>query len=381
MLSIFLAAILLIVLIWSIYYKKNWSKNISVRLWFEEGYVYAGEQAHLIEEIENRKKMPVPVLEVGFHCKRELDFQTADNASVSDYIYKRDIFSILGMQRITRHITLDCRKRGIYDIQQADLTSFSLLFDKRYGKDLSVKAKLSVYPAMTDVSDIVTSCKRLMGTLQCSRHLYEDAFAFRSIREYTVTDPMKTINWKASAKTGTLMVNTFDSVMTQRVMIYLDVEDNGILKQEELVEESISIAASMVRQLIKGGMEVGLAMNANADGEETFRINPENNSQTLHNVESMLASFDKEKGTVPYESILTEPPENAVMVFISKNTVYSEAKMPIDIFCEKLKIEAKEQLFGMWILPVYAGNKDKLFIKGKETDKSLQVMIREVDRV
>lgn len=381
MLSIFLAAILLIALTWSVYYKKNWSKKISIRLWFKENYVYAGEQAHLIEEIENRKKMPVPVLEVGFHCKRELDFQTADNASISDYIYKRDIFSILGMQRITRQIVLDCRKRGIYEIQQADLTSFSLLFDKRYGKDLSLKAKLSVYPSMTEVSDIITSCKRLMGTLQCSRHLYEDAFAFRSIREYTVTDPMKTINWKASAKTGTLMVNTFDSVMTQRVMIYLDVEDNGILKQEELIEESISVAASIVRQLIKGGVEVGLAMNARVDGEKLWRINPENNTQTLHKVENMLASFDKEKGTVLYESILTEPPQNAVLIFISKNMTYSASKAPIDIFCEKLKKETQEQIYGMWILPIYAENRDRLSVKADKTAKSLQLIVREVDRV
>ena len=69
----------------------------------------------------------------------------------------------------------------------------------------------------------MTVCERMLGIMQCSRHLYEDPFTFRGIREYTTSDPMKTINWKASARTGGLMVNTFDSVMTQKVMLYLAV--------------------------------------------------------------------------------------------------------------------------------------------------------------
>ena len=57
------------------------------------------------------------------------------------------------------------------------------------------------------------------------------------------------------------MVNTFDSVMTQKVMLYLDVEDGGILKQEELVED-IALAASLIRKCTRQGMEVGLLTNA-----------------------------------------------------------------------------------------------------------------------
>ena len=110
-------------------------------------------------------------------------------------------------------------------------------------------------------------CERMLGTLQCAKRLYEDPFAFRTIRDYTTDDPMKAINWKASAKTGTLMVNTFDSALSQKAMLFLDVEDSGILKYQDLVEESISIAASLARRLLRRGIEVGFCFNGSRSGE------------------------------------------------------------------------------------------------------------------
>ena len=58
--------------LWKWYYQNHWAQNITVELWFETDSVYAGQDTKLYEVIENRKKMPVPVLEVGFHTQREL---------------------------------------------------------------------------------------------------------------------------------------------------------------------------------------------------------------------------------------------------------------------------------------------------------------------
>lgn len=262
MFILLLAALLLLLLGWNIYYRRHWYRQVDVTLDFDRTSVYAGEQVELTEVITNRKKLPLPVLEVGFHTRKELVFQDTENTNVSDYIYKRDIFAVLGRQRITRKIPILCQKRGYYKVEEADITAFSLLYRKRYSQALTTNAAIYVYPAQVNVSGTMTVCERMLGIMQCSRHLYEDPFTFRGIREYTTSDPMKTINWKASARTGGLMVNTFDSVMTQKVMLYLDVEDGGILKQEELVEESIALAASLIRKCMRQGMEAGLLTNA-----------------------------------------------------------------------------------------------------------------------
>ena len=74
MIILLLLGMLFVSTLWELYYKYQWAKDVTVKLWFEADAVYAGQETKLYEVIENRKRMPVPVLEVGFHTRRELDF-------------------------------------------------------------------------------------------------------------------------------------------------------------------------------------------------------------------------------------------------------------------------------------------------------------------
>lgn len=328
MIFVMLLGALLVGAVWGIYYRCQWAKDVTVRLWFETDAVYAGQETKLYEVIENRKRMPVPVLEVGFHTRKELDFADVENTNVSDYLYKRDVFSVLGRQKITREIPVKCTKRGRYLASDVDITTHTLLYRKHYSKAVGTEAEIYVYPKMTDVSEIVTVCEHMLGTLQCARRLYEDPFAFRTIRNYTTDDPMKSINWKASARTGSLMVNTFDSVQSQKAMIFLDVEDTGILKYEDLVEESIALAATVMRRLIRQNIEVGFVFNGR--GSDVFF--PENNRKNRIAFERMLAEYDREDGAEDFgqlarrlfsDTFVKKPvSEDTLLLFITKKRDY-----------------------------------------------------------
>lgn len=374
MILYFVLAVGLVTALWNLYYRCFWAKNITVRLRFETDALYAGETTKLYEVIENRKAMPVPVLEVGFHTKRELDFAEEDNANVSDYIYKRDIFAVSGRQKITREIPLKCTRRGHYEIREAELTTHSLLYGRRLGRALESNAAIYVYPKMTNVSDIMPLCERMLGTLQCARRLYEDPFAFRTIRDYTTGDPMKTINWKASAKTGTLMVNTFDSALSQKAMLFLDVEDTGILKYEDLVEESISIAATLSRRLLRQGIEVGFCFNGNtaAAGQENG-FAPTNEKGMLIRMERMLAEYLLADGAHSYEADLDKytSTEDTLLIFITKN-------LSPALF-DTIKRRTGENQ-AVIVYPVYRGEAPQEDTSCIKSGKNIQVLVREVDR-
>lgn len=324
MIVFLLLGVLIVSVLWKFYYKWQWEKDVLVKLWFASAYVYAGQETKFYEVIENRKTVPVPVMEVRFRTKKELDFSNADNTVVSDFIYKRDIFAVLGRQKITREIPVKCTKRGRYTISDAEIATHTLLYGKRYSKEIESAAEIYVYPRMTDVSEIVTVCEQLLGTLQCTKRLYEDPFAFRTIRGYTTDDPMKSINWKASAKTGSLMVNTYDSVQSQKAMLFLDVEDAGIIKREELVEESIAMAATLVRKLLRQNIEVGFSYNG--DGQIMM---PTNRKSALTGLERMLAEYDPETGNQDFEQMISELftgmiskkpfTQDTLLIFITKN--------------------------------------------------------------
>ena len=368
---------LLVGAVWGIYYRCQWAKDVTVRLWFETDAVYAGQETKLYEVIENRKRMPVSVLEVGFHTRKELDFADVENTNVSDYLYKRDVFSVLGRQKITREIPVTCTKRGRYLASDADITTHTLLYRKHYSKAVGTEAEIYVYPKMTDVSEIVTVCEHMLGTLQCARRLYEDPFAFRTIRNYTTDDPMKSINWKASARTGSLMVNTFDSVQSQKAMIFLDVEDTGILKYEDLVEESIALAATVMRRLIRQNIEVGFVFNGR--GSDVFF--PENNRKNRIAFERMLAEYDKEDGAEDFgqlarrlfsDTFVKKPvSEDTLLLFITKNL-----KEPL-MECIR---ECAGERQTLVIVPVPRGERSALREAARSDRDNVFVLAKEVER-
>lgn len=378
MILFLLLGILIVGVLWEGYYMHQWSKDVLVSLWFESAYVYAGQETKLYEVVENRKRIPVPALEVIFHTKKELNFANTDNTNVSDYIYKRDIFSILGRQKITREIPVKCTKRGRYTVNDAEIATCTMLYKKCYSESVEIPAEIYVYPKMTDVSEIVTVCEQLLGTLQCAKRLYEDPFAFRTIRNYTTDDPMKTINWKASAKTGSLMVNTYDSVQSQKAMIFLDVEDTGILKREELVEESIAMAATLVRKLLRQNIEVGFSYNG--DGETMM---PTNSKSALTGLERMLAEYNPETGNQDFEQLVKELFENTfskkplsqdtLLIFISKNLNQQLMECIRDCVGEYQ---------ALVVAPVYRGEKtvqsDK--INAIKSSDNVKVLVKEVER-
>jgi uncharacterized protein (DUF58 family) len=186
---------------------------------------------------------------------------------------------------------------------------------------------------------------------------------------------MKTINWKASAKTGSLMVNTFDSVQSQKAMIFLDVEDGGILKQEDLVEESISIAATIIRKLSRQSTEVGFIYNGENDNKTLLL--PTNKKGQLAGVEKSLAEYDKKNnenpdklevmiGYVFDKSVLSD---DTLLIFVTKN-------LDEKIF-EAIKEKTKDYQ-SLVIVPSYRG--ETIAAQDLRSTDNIKIFIKEVGR-
>ncbi|MFQ9395606.1 MAG: DUF58 domain-containing protein [Lachnospiraceae bacterium] len=110
---------------------------------------------------------------------------------------------------------------------------------------------LYVYPGDVSIDRLKLPMHRLGGVLEGRRGMVEDPFAFAGMREYDGTDPMNRINWKASARSGNLMVNLQNSTYSPRVACFVDVEDVTMWKHMEIHEEAIRLAASLLRSVLK----------------------------------------------------------------------------------------------------------------------------------
>lgn len=242
-------------------FRRLWNKNLDVQLEFDRGYLFCGEDANLIETIVNNKYLPLPVLEVGFDMSRALAFREEENSTVSDMTYRRDIFTASVKQRITRTLPFRAKKRGYYRIASTTITSHDFLMQEKLVTHIPQTTELYVLPARLPAEQIRIPYSKITGMLVSRRRVYDDPFEFAGIRDYRRTDPMKHINWKASARNGGLLVNLHESTLSQKIVLLLDCEGAGTAVTDTLNEISISIAAALAARMLQDGISVTIQSN------------------------------------------------------------------------------------------------------------------------
>jgi hypothetical protein len=177
---------------------------------------------------------------------------------------------------------------------------------------------LYVYPAQVDARRLDILCTAISGTRLVQNQLFPDPFEFSGIREYQPTDPLNRMNWKASLRMGEPMVNQFDSTTNLDLTLVFDVEDSHILKEEELVEETIRIVSSLAARLVAARMP--LTIHSNATGLACMPL-PANASH-MEELNQRLACISG--CTMPCPELLAglrlADSGARILVLISKNT-------------------------------------------------------------
>lgn len=242
-------------------YQRTWNKNLYVNMAYSKETAVEGEEAALVEVITNDKRLPLPALTVKFQTSRKLNFLNSENSSVTDLYYRSDIFSCGGKEKTTRTLPFSCTHRGYYTITSLALSCTDLLYIEKFTKIADTFTQLYVYPQYVDIRRLLIPFNQLYGAVLSNRRIFPDPFEFRGIREYQPFDPMKSVNWKAYARTGELKVNLYEDTASQEVRIYLNLENNGYVNHYDIMEENIRLAATLSDMFISKGIPVSLKTN------------------------------------------------------------------------------------------------------------------------
>jgi uncharacterized protein (DUF58 family) len=152
----------------------------------------------------------------------------------------------------TRHIDITFAKRGDHVIGNVQASSvFPFNFFTRFTRPFP-DSRLLVFPRLTK-GDLATAYEvgRRNGGESSSRATgYESEMI--SIRDYALGDPLKYINWKATARAGRLKTKEFSSLLVNPTVIDFD------KVQIDDVEERISRISYALTRLIKSNVPVGL---------------------------------------------------------------------------------------------------------------------------
>lgn len=244
------------------FFMRNWSKDLEVDVTFLQPELVEGETGRLTEVITNRKRMSLPMIKVAFQTARELIFEKKNGSTTTDQFYHNDIFGMSGGERVTRTLSFVPSHFGYYRINGLEVIGYDLFFTQKELQSFDVDQTLYVYPKPFHTEKFAFYLRQLNGEIITSKMASEDPFEFRGIREYQPYDDMRSINWKATAKTGDLKVTQKNPTSSKEMRIILNLEDEGIRKKEDQISDCVRVAAGLAQHLIKMGMKTALYTNA-----------------------------------------------------------------------------------------------------------------------
>ncbi len=331
-----------------IFYSRIWSRGLNADIKITPTTAFKGDKCTLELIISNRKLLPLPWLWVKLHISSGLQFQDMPNPK-DEYIYRNFLFCIMGWQEIKRKMYFTCLKRGYYPLKSFEVIGTSILFNGKHSKSFGSPCALTVYPSLVENTEIDSLLSRLAldNSIAYKGFINPDPFEFSGIRQYSSTDSLKDINFKASAHNNTLMSNTHNPTIKGDITIILCFK---LLKQsfeEERFEYAISLGATLADYYINKGFSVSLISNGKQASDESIGTSIEggNGISHLHNIFETLARICYSRNKT--DSINTLKPQGSC----SSNAIFISPTVDMDIL--ELYRSVEESYFSTsWLFPV-----------------------------
>src|SRR5262245_37254898 len=175
---------------------------------------------------------------------------------------KEFVLRLTPRSRVTVHYELKPTRRGAFQLHQINLRVRSPLGLWQRLLVYSQTSELHVYPDMKQLSEYAilarTNRLSLMGVRRTRRIGLENDF--ERLRDYTLDDNYKYIDWRASARRLKLTVRDFQTSQSQRIIFLLDCgrlmtnESSGL----SLLDHSLNAALLLSYVALRQGDSVGM---------------------------------------------------------------------------------------------------------------------------
>ncbi|HKT47448.1 MAG TPA: DUF58 domain-containing protein, partial [Candidatus Acidoferrales bacterium] len=187
--------------------------GLNLRLELPE-HIFAGQTVRSVVELENEKiTLPSFSLRVeGVKPKKGATAAMLDTPVYFPYIRKQD--------RESQSVPMTFPKRGLYSQEAFRIvTRFPFGFLQK-ARRMDLKTEALVCPSVEPTDDLRDVLPGLQGAIESSmKGPGQDLYA---LRDYVATDSVRHVHWKASARTGSLMVREFTRDDDCRVLLVLD---------------------------------------------------------------------------------------------------------------------------------------------------------------
>ncbi|HMO94811.1 MAG TPA: DUF58 domain-containing protein [Tepidiformaceae bacterium] len=195
------------------------------------------------------------------------------------------------------------RRRGLYDWGPLRITAVDPFGLFRRVREVGGAQQILVYPPVVDLPHFQAPPANLPGEGRFRRRTHYVTPNAAGVRLYAPGDAFNRIHWKSTARTGELMVKTFELDPASDIWVILDLErrTNAGRDDDSTEEYGVRIAASVARHYNVNNRPVGMMMF----GRDLQVIEPERGGQHLTKIlESLATAYAV--GDAPLGNLLME---------------------------------------------------------------------------
>jgi len=310
-------------------YTHLWDRGFLYRAYFSTSIATEGNQLQIIEELENKKFLPLPWVYTKAQLPAGFIFVDKNGEPLNEKSAGRSLFAMMFYTAIRHKRRFICNRRGFYRFSTTSISVSNLFHTKQFSKDIKNFGELIVYPrTLEELEDSEYFFKLLDTTILSNRLINPDPFEFRGIRDYQPTDPLNSINFKASAISQSLMVNIFAPTTGVQLNIILGM-DALLTEDSEVYENAIRVVSTLAQRYILHDVSVSFLTNGrNSQTGKPMRLTAGKSIPHLSKINECLALISTSYYTQPLKNeldSLTEKETFHLIISPAHNTELVEA--------------------------------------------------------
>lgn len=253
--------VLLAVMVVSRFLAQVWIRNLSADRVCHRMTAEVGDAVEVEVTVRNAGALPIPWVLLEDLLPRQALIHNPPSLGLEGRRMRLVMLRGKGQERVA--YKLQCNRRGYFQLGPLVMETGDLFGLHRRWKVAAEPHFLLVYPRVMPLLGYDVASRRPIGEVRMSHRLYEDPTRISGVRHYQPGDPLRRVNWRATARTGRLHSKTYEPSTVVGATLLLDFHQQAFDPRHEPVRSELTItaAASIANAIYQMQQQVGLITN------------------------------------------------------------------------------------------------------------------------
>jgi uncharacterized protein (DUF58 family) len=273
---ILLSSLLIVTAVVAAFWSRHSPEQLDYRRSFDPPRIFPGEETEYIVEITNRKLLPLPWVRVEEHMPAAvLPVQGGPRVVSPEGWQRRRSLSLGWHERVVLRQRFTCSTRGDYVVGPTDVETGDPLGLFPVQLRVPETHELLVYPRLAELPRSPLESRFPFGAARSRPPVLPDPIRVAGVRDYRPGDPIRFVDWKATARRMKLQTRVLEPTTLNNVVIVLDVRTMAFAWQGydlQRFEAAVGVAGALLRDGVADRHAIGLAANASGPGMEEFQL-------------------------------------------------------------------------------------------------------------